>query len=164
MSTDVYGNANGNLKEVVSADTADVGAEQCCLLVYRHGLCKDTQKSHEWRGGVMTDDRDRARDNTVMTAIWAMYRPGEMPEILRHQFSSAFADIRREAEAENARLREALTNLTACLRLIEADPNYRGIWAIGCAHGYAHGLRYAGPNWEREIEAAEQALAEGGPR
>jgi DNA repair exonuclease SbcCD ATPase subunit len=75
-------------------------------------------------------------------------------------------DLRRERDrlaAEVERLRKeieklvgALGTLVRKLRTVEADPQFQAVWALSHFHGHP----YAGPRYDKELEAAEAALTE----
>lgn len=51
---------------------------------------------------------------------------------------------------------EALQALVAKLLIVEADSNYKAVWALVAAHGF----HYDGPDWERELAQAKEILTE----
>jgi len=54
----------------------------------------------------------------------------------------------------SALLEQALRKLVDKLDKINSDPSYQSIWTLAAAHG----IIYDGPNYEKELRRAKQAL------
>jgi hypothetical protein len=61
------------------------------------------------------------------------------------------------AESRLVRIRTALKNLLDKLDLVNASPEYKGIWTIA----HAHGIEYTGPTYEVEFYEARNVIGEG---
>lgn len=73
------------------------------------------------------------------------------------QGAAAENELRQKLErltAERDRLKAALEGLVRKLKAVHADSRYMAVWQLYDLHG----MRYTGPQYDKELEAAEAAL------